>query len=79
MEHKIEGAACLVTLSTIPKTLSGGFDLKITQKHQGTEKVEHDRNIFKAFFAKLLMLPMITVIIVSTRLQPLMGMSMLLV
>ena len=76
MEHKTEGAACLVTLSTLPKIFSAGFDLKFMLKHKGTQKVEHYRNTFKALLAKLLKLPMITVNIGSIRLLRLMGMPM---
>ena len=81
MEHKTEGAACLITRSAITKVFSAGLNLKFLLKIKDIkeEKVKY-LSTYQALLSKLLKLPMITVVpFLSIRSLQSMDMLMLLV
>ena len=62
LEHKTDGAGCLLTLSTNPRTYSAGLDLKILFKYKSnlTGAAPYLQK-FGDLAAKFLSFPMVTV------------------
>ena len=62
LEHKTEGAGCLLSLSTNPRTYSAGLDLKILFKYKSNMAgAAPYLQKFGDLAAKFLSFPMVTV------------------